>query len=238
MPVGIPSRHEPLLPFGVVQEPTLLRIDEMPDVAGIKGSVYIIWGLGPFVKFEGNHLSRHWGRNRIRAKVNGAEVFQLAKSKHPLNPLQMRYSYRVLAPKPGHKSHDIKYTINQDFIGRGFLGIKQEWRIYQGHERMGKMVYYCVTSWLGWKTRCWHSKLEYESGRSSLTISGVPGPKIGPCAVLSQVPNLGAFTVLAPDQYYLFVHAGEDASLLLAFSTLFDSTADEVDQAILLAAIS
>jgi hypothetical protein len=233
MPVGIPSRHEPLLPMGVVQEPTLLRIDERFDFAGVAGSTYIIWGLGPFITFKGQFLSRHFGHNRIRAKVNGNEVFQIAKSKHRFNPFKLRYSYRVLAPKPGLKSRGVKYTINKDLIGRGFLGIKQEWRIYQGHERMGKMVYYCVGAWFRlwrWKTRCWHSKLEYESGRSSLTISGIPGPKIAPCAVLSQIPNVGLISEWVPDQYYLFVHAGEDASLLLAFGVLVDSTNDEINR--------
>jgi hypothetical protein len=154
-------------------------------------------------------------------------VFQIAKSKHRFNPFKSRYSYRVLAPLPGHKSQDVKYTINKG-DGRGFLKMKQEWQIYQGHERMGKMVYYCVGAWARfWKTRCWHSKLEYESGRF---FSGIPGPKIAPCAVLSQIANVGLVSEWVPDQYYLFVHAGEDASLLLAFGVLVDSTNDEINR--------
>jgi hypothetical protein len=143
MPIGIPSRHDPLLSTGVVQEPTLLKIDEMNDAGGALGSTYIVWGLGPFVMFKGTWKSRHFGHNRIRATIDGVEAFQLSDSKHKWNPAKMRYSYRVLAPKPALKSYDVKFTINRDLFGRGFFGIKDEYRIYKGRERNGHMVYYC-----------------------------------------------------------------------------------------------
>jgi hypothetical protein len=230
--VAPPSQHSPLLPFGVLPQPTLFRIDEKFDMGGLTGSTYFAWGLGQLVLFNGNSLSRHFGHNRIKAYVGDAETFQMVKTKHVMNPFKYRYSYRVLKPgaQKGWREEDVLFTFNRDMFGRGFFGIKDEWRIYQGRERDGKIVYYCVQSWWGWKTRCWHSKLEYESGRSSLTVTGHPGLKYNPCAILSQVPNAGAFSdSLAPDQYYLFVNGGEDAALMLAFSIMVDSTQDDME---------
>merc|ERR550525_571887 len=183
-------------------------------------------------------MSRQFGHDRVRAYVGGVEKFQTVTSWHAFNPFKMRFSYRVLKPQPPAKKtwgdDDILYTVNRDFFGRGFLGIKDEWRIFHGRESGGKMAYYCVQSWWGWKTRCWHSKLEYESGRSSLTITGHAGVKYAPCAVLSQVVNAGAFaggvSEFIPDQFYLFVNAGEDAALLPAFSIMMDSAQDEMNQ--------
>lgn len=233
LPVGRPNAHRPLLAFGVLQKPTLFRIDEMPDFGGLGGSTYLVWGLGPVLVIKGNYWSRHWGHNRMKASVGhpAQPVFQLAKSRHKQNPFRARYSYRVLKPgqRKSWRADDVLFTMNRDIWGRGFLGIKDEWRIYQGRERDGKMVYYCVRSWMGWSTRCWHNKAEYESGRGSLTIRGSSGQKIGPCAVLSQVANAGAYTEGAPDQYYLFVNAGEDSALLLSFGILYDSTEDQKD---------
>jgi len=219
----------------VLPYPALLRIDEKYDAGGIAGSTYYVWGLGDPIVFKGNTLSRNWGHNRLQvyAGLNPQSLYQLVKTHHAFNPFQARYSYRIL--KPSLQKHwsdaDIMFTMNRDIFGRGFFGIKDEWRIYQGRERDGKMVYYCVGTWRGWRMRCWHSKEEYESGRSSLTISGLPGPKYAPCAVLSQVANVGAFVQGVPDQYYLFTNAGEDTALLLSFSILYDSTEDQMEEA-------
>jgi hypothetical protein len=225
----------PLSRKGVLPYPALFKIEEKFDFGGLTGSTHFAYGMGQMILFNGNFASRHFGHNRIRAISGGVDKFQVVRTKHILNPLKYRYSYRVL--KPGfHKSwtnDDILFTINRDMFGRGLLGIKDEWRIYLGRERYGKERYYCVQSWWGWKTRCWHSKLEYESGRGSLTVNGHPGPKYNPCAVLSQVPNAGALSAVlpglsfVPDQFYLFVNAGEDAALMMAFSIIVDSAQDQ-----------
>lgn len=238
LPIGLPVAHRPLLPIGVLPYPSLFQINEKFDFGGLTGSTYYVFGLGQTIIFNGNFLSRHFGHDRTKAHVQGQEAFQTVRTKHVLNPFKYRYSYRVLKPsqKKWWGNDDVLFTLNRDMIGRGFFGIKDEWRIYSGREQDGRMVYYCVQSWWGWQTRCWHSKLEYESGRSSLTISGVSGPKYNPCAVLSQVANLGAFSGVVgvasfvPDQYYLFVNSGEDSALLMTMSVIIDSAQDEMEE--------
>jgi hypothetical protein len=192
--------------------------------------------MGESISFNGKFTSRHFGHNRIRAFVGGkTEAFQIVKTKHIINPLKYRYSYRVLRPGAPKwwEDKDILFTVNRDLFGRGFGGIKDEYRIYQGRERYGIERYYCVQSWFGWVTRCWHSKKEYESGRTSFTVNGHVGPKYNPIAVLSQKVNVGAFSQfvtplqLFPDKYKLFVNSGEDAALLTALSIIVDSTEDQ-----------
>jgi hypothetical protein len=216
--------------------PSLVKIDESFDYAGLVGSTHHTWGMGEHLVFNGKFLSRHFGHNRIRALVGGkTEAFQIVKTKHNYNPFKYRFSYRVLRPGAPKwwEDKDILFTVNRDLFGRGFFGIKDEYRIYQGRERNGIERYYCVQSWWGWMTRCWHSKREYESGRTSLTVKGHGGPKFNPIAVLSQKVNAAAFSkflkplAFFPDKYTLFVNSGEDAALLTALSIIVDSTEDQ-----------
>jgi hypothetical protein len=238
LPTVGPDAHPPLLPSSVKPYPALLKIDKSFDFGGLAGSTHVVSGVGAPLALNGNFGSRHFGHDRVKVYANGMyeqgkELFQMTFTKHIWNPLKYRFSYRILKPsqqKTWNEDEDVLFTINRDLFGRGFLWTKDEYRIYQGRERGNKMVYYCVQSWWGWVTRCWHNKLEYESGRSSLTVSGHPGPKYAPCAVLSQKVNGGALSpafasmTLVPDKYYLYVSPGEDTALLSALGALVDGT--------------
>mmetsp|Transcript_49197 Transcript_49197/g.137256 ORF Transcript_49197/g.137256 Transcript_49197/m.137256 type:complete len:252 (-) Transcript_49197:5-760(-) len=103
-------------------------------------------------RLKGKWQSNSFGHKSVHVYDNtGTEIFKIRLSSNVWNPLQRRWSFRILPP--GSKDNDeALFTINKDQFGRGIpiLWEKEEWRIYRGRERDSDMIYYCVGSWLGW----------------------------------------------------------------------------------------
>lgn len=212
LPVIAAGTHPPLMLAARVDYPSIYDITEFYDAGGLTGAGYRTCGLSWCLRFQGGFWSRHFGYNVIKAYHQGKEQFQLSRTKHAFNPFKYRYSYRILNPGP-YTNENIRFTINRDMFGRGFMWAQSEYRVYLGRERDNKPVYYCVTDFWGLKTRCWHSQVEYDTYKM-------------PCAILSQTYNAGVHLRGAPDHFTLFVNAGEDSALLTALSVLIDTVQD------------
>lgn len=87
---------------------------------------------------RGTWQSSSFGHMSFHAYDNsGKEIFKIRASTKVWNPLQWRWSFRVL-PAGSKDNEDALFTINTDW-GTNI------WRIYRGHERGDDMVYYCYT---------------------------------------------------------------------------------------------
>merc|ERR1740138_1150289 len=173
----------------------------------------------PFATLAGKWTSNTFGHQTVHVRdMKGQERFMIRNSKNVWNPFAMRNSFRV--HPPGNKE-GILYTFNKDILGRGFLGIKEEWRIYYGRERQGQQVYYCVGSYMGWSYNCYKTQAEYDAGAP-------------PIAYTEQEMNAGAimtdFSQWLPDNYRLFIREGVDSALILALMTVIDMCNDAKHQ--------
>lgn len=177
-------------------------------------------GHEPFAMLRGKWTSNTFGHQTVRVRdMSGKEVFMIRNSKNVWNPFSLRYSFRI--HPPGDKE-GVWYTINKDAIGRGFAGMRQEWRVYRGKERDNQMVYYCVGSYGGWSYTCYKSQSDYDMS-------------LPPIAWTEQEMNAGDFftdfSQWLPDHYRLYTKTGCDSALILALSTVIDMCNDARDRA-------
>lgn len=190
------------------------------------------------LKFEGRWTSKHFGHNSMHVidPATGNELFKVRASRHTMNPAEWvgRFSYRILPPGSKDEKDSI-FTINKDYIGRGLLGTKEEWRIYRGRQRDGELAYYCVGSYMSWDAKCYNSVRDYNTGRKGFTVWGTPDvkdlPKLTPVVKLHKKWGVGTFfgglATLLPDAQYLSMQPNTDAALFLAFGAILDTAHDE-----------
>lgn len=219
LPVLVPGRGETFV-FKNKEKARIVETNEYTwelDEVGFPGRARKVKADFTFAKLKGKWKSNTFGHQSVHVKdVNGKEMFKIRRSRSRLNPMQLRWSFRILPP--GSKDNDdALFTINKDFWGRGIpvLWEKEEWRIYRGREREDNLMYYCVGSWMGFDFKFYRSVAEYEHHAN-------------PVAKIEQKRNLGAFVDnnLIPDKFELKVYEGADSALLLAVSTIIDIVHD------------
>lgn len=156
-----------------------------------------------FATLQGSFLGNIFGKRRTTISNNmGQPLFLIELS----NWIGFRWSWRILNPV----SEDILFTINKDVFGAGFLGIRDEWRIYRGRQRDGEQIYHVVGGYLEYEHEFFHSKEEY--------LNSVP-----PCGVARQnTLQHDALQGLLPDSFGVTVQGGEDSALLLATTVIID----------------
>jgi len=180
------------------------------------------------IKVDGKFKAQLFGHEstHVYNPTTGTELFKLRKSRHNWNPVDRigRWSWRIL-PAGSKDNDDAIFTINRDYLGRGLLWQKEEWRIYQGRKRDDQPVMYCVGSWWGWSAECYHSESDYGNGIPVAELQ----QKIDlfKVAKVFNFANLGAFL---PESYYLNVKAGEDTALFLALALVVDSVHDKTSK--------
>jgi hypothetical protein len=238
---NIISKRGPLVPELVNSEAKIYKVKENMQF----GNNYNVYDKTSgkekdvkVIRIRGKWSSKYFGRGVSHAHdpKTGERIFKIKRSRHAWNPVEWvgRYSYRILAP---HEKDTKKalYTINKDYFGRGFLWTKEEWRIYRGTKRNGELAYYCVGSYLGWDTKCYESKEDYNQGRKGLTVWGPSEiqemKRQEPVAELGQkwwnlATTVGLPFNLLPDAYYVKVKPGADTALFIAFATILDTTHD------------
>eukprot|EP00933_Yihiella_yeosuensis_P020624 TRINITY_DN1648_c0_g1_i1.p1 TRINITY_DN1648_c0_g1~~TRINITY_DN1648_c0_g1_i1.p1 ORF type:complete len:296 (-),score=61.75 TRINITY_DN1648_c0_g1_i1:65-952(-) len=168
-------------------------------------------------KLKGSFNSNTFGHHSVHVKdKTDKEIFKIRQSKHVMNPLSWRWSFRILPP--GSKSNDDSmFTINKDKFGTGILFMRQEWWIWRGRERDQDLAYYCVGSYRGGDWKFYKSKEAHEN-------------KEEPVAEIEQQDTRhiwGNDMVEYGDEYVLWVEPGEDSALLLAAVTIIDMVQDE-----------
>jgi hypothetical protein len=159
-------------------------------------------------------MSSAFGRKSLQVRSPaGSEVFSIGSSTKVLNPSQLRWSFRVLPPASA-SNDDVFFTVNRDALGRGPLGLREQWRVYRGRARESDEVYYCVGSVQGWKYRFYRAEADFKAGCT-------------PVAKLDQVDGTGSFRQeqqrWIPAQFVLNVGPGEDSALLLSVATILDT---------------
>lgn len=157
-----------------------------------------------FAKIDGSFLGNLFGHRRTEVQNNaGMPIFAIEMAKYTWNPTRLSWSFRIK-----HTITDeILFTINKDWIGAGFLFLRDEWRIYRGRRRDGNQIYHMTSSYLGYSHRFYHQK----------PFSSWTGT---PVAEASQ--HLGRYMIGLPDVVSLVVHEGEDTALLLAATVIVD----------------
>lgn len=157
-----------------------------------------------FAQIDGGFFSNKFGWKTTVVRSNsGRKLFVIRMTKHIFNPLRWSWSFRITHPRTG----EVLYTINKDWVGTGVMWLRDEWRVYRGHKRDGDEVYYCVSSYLGYKYDFYHSKKDYLRNRP---------------AVASVSQSIARSVLGAPDAFTLKVEEGEDTALLLATSVIHD----------------
>lgn len=169
------------------------------------------------VRTEGTQQSNSWGHKSFQViGMDQEELFTISTAKNhnklldKLNPLRLRWSFRILPP--GAKSdEDALFTINRDFFGKGYLWKKEEWRIYHGQAKHEDMIYYGIRQ----------DKLDFNFYRSRSAYKA--GDK-KVYATLEQQWKNPQFVNRQdlPVKFKLEVEPGEDAALLLAVATIIE----------------
>lgn len=157
-----------------------------------------------FATLQGGFFSNLFGARRTEITNNfGAPLFAIELSKYQWNPTRLSWSFRIR-----HSiTNEILYTINKDWIGAGFLFLRDEWRVYRGRRRDGNQIYHVIGGYFGYGHRYYHNKREWRRG-------------VDPCAEASQ--SMGRDFLGLPDVYSLKVHENEDTALLLATTVIID----------------
>lgn len=157
-----------------------------------------------FAKLDGSYMGNLFGHRRVEVQNNaGTPIFAIEMAHYTWNPTALSWSFRIR-----HTITDeILFTINKDWVGAGFLFLRDEWRIYRGRRRDGNQIYHMTSSYLGYSHRFYHEK----------PFSSWTGT---PVAEASQ--HLGRYLIGLPDVVSLRVHEGEDTALLLAATVIVD----------------
>jgi len=231
----------PLVPEMVTSEAKIYKVKENMQL----GNNYNVYDKtsgkekdAKVLRIRGKWSSKYFGRgvSHVHDPKTGERIFKIKRSRHAWNPVEWvgRFSYRILAPNEKDTKKAL-YTINKDYFGRGFFWTKEEWRIYRGTMSDGELAYYCVGSYLGWDTKCYESKKDYNQGRKGLTVWGPDEiremKKKEPVAELGQkwwnlATTIGVPFNLLPDAYYVKVKPGADTALFIAFATILDTAHD------------
>lgn len=158
-----------------------------------------------FARLDGSYMGNLFGHRRVEVCNNaGTPIFAIEMAKYTWNPLRLSWSFRIR-----HTITDeILFTINKDWIGAGFLFLRDEWRIYRGRRRDGQQIYHMTSSYLGYSHRFYHEK------PFSVSLTGQP--------VAEATQHLGRYLIGLPDVVSLIVHEGEDTALLLAATVIVD----------------
>jgi hypothetical protein len=191
------TSQSPLLPSLVTTEPTIYKLSEQWKWGNHYKAKVVMSGSTMAdesepnkdfpLQFQGRFTSKWFGHNSMHVidPSTGKELFKVRASRHTWNPEEWvgRFSYRILPPGSKDEEDSI-FTINKDYIGRGALGVKEEWRVYRGRKRDGQLAYYCVGSYISWDAECYNSVKEYNTGRDGFTVWGTEDvrylPKVTP----------------------------------------------------------
>lgn len=157
-----------------------------------------------FATLQGGFFGNLFGARRTEITNNvGTPIFVIEMAKYIWNPTRLSWSFRIRHPI----TDEILYTINKDWVGAGFLFIRDEWRIYRGRRRDGDQIYHIIGGYFGYGHRFYHEKREWRRN-------------VDPVAEASQ--HLGRSLVGLPDVFSLVVQEGEDTALLLAATVIID----------------
>jgi len=164
-------------------------------------------------RLTGSLAAHSLGRRCVHVSgLNGTEVFKLEDSAAAWNPAHVRWSFRILPPGCDD-SADALFTVNRDVIGRGPLGLREQWRVFRGRARDDEVVYYLVCAAWGWDYHFYKSQADYDAeGEPVAQLTQAAGTGV----------RLGETGVWVPAEFDLSVGPGEDAGLLLAVATILD----------------
>lgn len=156
-----------------------------------------------FATTEGSVKSNLFGRMGTTVfNVQGTPLFRIRLTKNKWNPTALRWSFRINPPDDKEK---ILFTINHDIFGH--WGYRGQWWVYRGQKKDNKVVYYCVSSIIGYSHRCYHSKEDWKK-------------EVPPVATMEQGKFRDFFGFF--DKFKLKVEAGEDSALLLSVAVAME----------------
>jgi len=209
-----PDPRGPLLPSMVPPANTSFEVQSVEQIDIIESNEYRWAFVGIqsgfqmhtinqwFASLHGSFFSNALGKRRTSVTNNmGEDLFIIELS----NWVGFRWSWRIMNP-----AEEILFTINKDIVGAGFLGIRDEWRIYRGRQRDDEQIYHVVGGYLEYEHEFFHSKEEYQNN-------------VAPCATArQQTIQLTALQGRVPDSFGVTVREGEDTALLLATTVIID----------------
>jgi len=171
-----------------------LTIDQGGNTIPVNQWFAQISGEGFFGIFSGTR------RTAVRNNI-GQELFIIEASRRSTST-----SWRIRSPI----TDQILFTINKDFFGAGFLGIRDEWRIYRGRERDADPIYYIVADYAAHSHQFFHNSDEYQNS-------------MPPCAQSRFYTRGGTYTQgFASDSIGARVGPGEDTALILSTTIVID----------------
>jgi len=155
-----------------------------------------------FASVDGDFFSSFSGTRRTVVRNNlGQDLFIIEASRRTTTT-----SWRIKQPV----TEAILFTINKDIFGAGFLGIRDEWRIYRGRERDAEQIYYVVSDYSEHHHEFFHSSEEYQNSMQ-------------PAAESRQYTRGNTYTQgFVSDSIGAKVQAGEDTALILAATVVID----------------
>mmetsp|Transcript_74866 Transcript_74866/g.173541 ORF Transcript_74866/g.173541 Transcript_74866/m.173541 type:complete len:294 (-) Transcript_74866:74-955(-) len=192
------------------------------ETCACHGSVEYSWEVdeeaegnsGPFRRI--GRLTGSWLSDPFRQKtvtvsgLEGHELFKLTTASW--NPSSLRWSFRIMPPD-SEDNADAVFTVNRDVLGRGPLGMREQWRVFKGRARDNEAVYYVVASVWGWEYSFHKCVEDFNAGGE-------------PVARLTQVANTGKLDdetrVWIPAEFDLNIGPSEDVGLLLSVATILD----------------
>lgn len=166
-----------------------------------------------FARLQGSFFGNIFGKRRTEITNNmGKPLFIIEMNKYTWDPTRLRWSWRIRNPI----SDEILFTINKDIIGAGFLGLRDEWRVFRGRKRQRDQIYHIIGAYHQHGYRVYRTKEDWSVNRP-------------PVAEASK--HFGRSVLDLPDVYSLQVHEGEDTALLLAATVVMDMAHEAEERA-------
>jgi len=107
-------------------------------------------------------------------------------------------------------TNHIMFEVRKDFFGAGFLGSRDEWRIYRGEERDRNQIYYIVADYSSRSHEFYHNEDEFQNSTTA-------------CAQTRFYTPGGIYsTGLVSDSIGVSVGPGEDTALILSTTIVID----------------
>jgi len=159
------------------------------------------------------------GRKSVHVTdASGAEAFKLVRATSTWNPVQLRFSFRVLPAdcQDSDASHPL-FTVNRGVLGSHAMGLTGEkWSVFCGkehdHKEDHKVVYHVVSAAFGWS---------YDFFKGDDTQHCNPVAHVALASGTGTVACSVSGTWV-PACFEISIGESEDAALVMAVATIFD----------------
>jgi len=208
-PVGGPLVPALVPPPGATFEIVSRETEAGPGERGATAGDHYQWsmlneGQGWFAAVHGESTDFANLRPVVVRNNQNQPMFTMEMSQHgSVN------SWRIKHPD----SEQILFTITKDYIGRGWLGSREEWRIYRGRRRDHQQLYYIVADTAARNYQFFPTENSFGNDETPVANARLLGD-----ASIPEIRTQG----IDPNTIVVHVNEGEDTALVMSATVAID----------------